>query len=410
MACSLAGSLVPQGRPTEWYVENYQTVGTLIVTLQIDTLFSSWYFILLVVLLSVSIVLCCLRRFNVLRKMRESLLEIDYDVQHMSVIGAKAAEDLCSYLSDKRYKRYETENTTVFCKNQIGHYGSVIVHLSILMILVFGGLVLSLSDVSDHNVMPGENLILKDGTVLSVESFRITDHTGRTDYVSALHVTAPDGASSGLREISVNNPLTFRSKKYYQFTFGTVGTLTAVNTVTGGSDLFYLTERSFFTADGRNGVWFEILFPGYVTDEEGRFFPVWYRGGLYPDPIYQVLVADNGNMESQMVLPGEAIQIGDIAYEFNKPVNFPGIRVKVIPNPFQMLLYASFVLIHLGFWICFYHIPVKVVVQNDRYFIRTSNEAQLIGIETFLKQYGHDEHDAGDKNNINDEKETDTQC
>jgi len=383
MACSLLGSLVPQGRPDAWYIENYQNTGQLVVTLGVHNLFNQWYFVMLLSMLFINILLCCLMRLGTLRKTRDNLHLADVDSQNLRIIGTEAAAGLRAYLAGNRYRCLETENGAIYYKNLTGYYGSFIVHVSMLFILVFGGLVLGLSVTEDHNLTLGTDLRLEDGTVLSLDSFRVTDETGRLDYASILRITAADGAQSGPREISVNYPLTFKSKKYYQYSYGTAGALSAVNTETGGFDAFYLTERSFLSADGRNGIWYEALFPGYVKDDEGNITPLWSRTNYYPDPIYHVMVAEDGARTSRMALPGEIIEISGIAFQFHEPVNFPGIRVKHIPQPFPALLYASFILMIAGFWLCFFHLPVIVTVRSDSYGIKGSDGEQL-KIEMFL--------------------------
>ena len=364
MVCSLAGSLIPQGREAN--------------------IFSSWYFILLVGMLFVNVSLCCASRLPALRKIKGNVFAAADSGQDGHVIGAAAAAGLKSYLAEKKYRSFETENSTVFYKNLFGYYGSFVVHVSVLLILVFGGLVLGLSQSEDYYALPGREVALENGAVLMLESFRITDQTGKTDYASIINITTPDGKSSGPREIRVNYPLTYRGSKYYQQSYGTAGSLSAVNQSTKGSDVFYLTERSFFSADGRNGIWFEALFPGYTEDEDGNITPLVFRTNVYPDPIYLAMVADGGVTETRFFLPGETIQAGDIVFEFNMPINYPGIRVKSVPDPFPALLYAAFALMTAGFWLNFFHMPSVVSVREDSYTITGSAGVQL-KIDIFLQ-------------------------
>ena len=367
MAFSLVGSLIPQDRVEGWYTQAYPRGGPVILALGIDRLFETWYFVALVGLLGLNLTVCSVSRFGSVHRARKAALDVT-DAHERHVVGGEVAERLGRYLADRRYHRHEAEGVAVYYKNMLGYYGSFVVHLSLLLILVFGGLVLSLSDVGDYPVMPGETLTLDDGTTLELDNFRMTDETGRTDYASLITVTTPNGIQSAPREISVNRPFTFHAHKYYQHTYGTAGSITAVNTTTGGSDTFYLTERSFLSSGGRNGVWFEALYPGFVEDEHGHIIPLSPRGlSTYPNPVYQVLVSADGQVASSMRMPGETVEVGDIIFTFNDPANYPGIRIKRIPNPFPPLLYASFVLITLGLWLCFFYMPGIVAVYGDSY-------------------------------------------
>ena len=386
VACSLVGSLIPQGRPHQWYVQNYPGAGKAFLALEFNNLFYSWYFVLLIVLSCVNIFSCSAIRLYNLLKTGNKVLKTAEDAVGGKVIGTKAADGLRDYLALRRYRQHKAANAVVFHKNMAGRYGSFVVHLSLLFILIFGGLVLWLSETADHVVMPGECLVFEDGTELELENFRMTDETGRTDYVSTINVTSPGGASTS-GEISVNYPLTFHSFKYYQQQFGTAGSITAVSVETGVEDIFYLTEQSFLSGDGRNGIWYTALFPGYVEDEDGTIRPLSFMSNTYPNPVYHVLVSEDGEITPRMVLPGEVIHIGDIIFKFNEPANYPGIRVKHIPNPFPGLLYGSFVLMIVGFWLCFFHMPAIVTVTSDSYIV-SGNKAsgEQLMIDTFLNE------------------------
>jgi len=381
MVFSLLGSLVPQDREEGWYIQAYPGAGNLVLGLGIHRLFRTWYFISLVVLLGLNLTLCSVTRLGSVHRMRKTALDDAARNAHTRhAVGAETAEELKDYLAGRRYRRHEAGGAAVYYKNMLGYYGTFVVHLALLLIFVFGGLVMGLSNVQDYSVIPGETITLDDGTMLALDSFRMTDDTGRTDYVSRITATTPDGIQSPPREISVNRPFRFHSHKYYQYSYGTAGSITALNTKTGGSDVFYLTERSFLSGDGRNGIWFEALYPGFVEDEDGHIIPLMPRAGeVYPNPVYQVLVSAEGQVGSRMALPGETVEAGDILFTFNEPANYPGIRVKRLPGTFLALLYGSFVLITLGFWLAFFHMPCIVTVYGDSY--------ALAGIKTAVAQF-----------------------
>ena len=388
MACSLAGSLVPQDRAAAWYIENYPSnIGALVVGLGAHRLFGTWYFVSLISLLVLNLLLCTLVRFGHIAKTKESALQSTAKLQNGYELNTEQAAKLQIWLKNKRFKSRVAENSegvAVFIKNVLGYYGSFVVHLSLLLILVFGGLVLKLSTVADYNINPNETLILEDGTQLTLDSFRIADELGRTDYTSSIRVRSLEGYESGQKEIRVNHPFTFRSNKYYQHTFGTCGSITALNTTTGGWDVFYLTERSFLSSGTGLGIWYEALFPGYVIDENGNIAPLISASPIYPDPLYYVLVSDENGRHPRFVLPGETISIADIEFTFNEPAHFSGIRIKRIPHPFMEALFASFALMIIGFWLCFFHMPAIVAVGSGSYKTGGLHSGVQLDIESYL--------------------------
>jgi len=383
---SVIGSLVQQGRELEFYLRTFPRMGMLMVGLGFDVLFRTWYFITTVVLLALNLTLCSIVRFGSIREAKKNALTAVENLQERQVVGEETANSLRAYFIKKRYRQHKTQDGTIFYKNMAGFYASFIVHLSFLLILLFGGGILGISQAEDYFIFPGEALILNDGTSIYLESFRVTDETGRTDYESVLRITDPGATEYIRRSISVNHPLTHRGLKYYQFLYATAGSLIATDTTTGGSDTFFLTERSFFSADGRNGIWFEILFPGHVRDELGRIQPIIFRGArIFPDPVYQILVADRGHIHPMLKLPGEQVVVGDIVFEFGGVVHYPGIRIKNMPRFFLELLYASFVLMTVGFWLLFFHSPSMVMVRSDSYALKTSKTSgSQYEIDNFL--------------------------
>ena len=69
LLCGLS-SLIPQGRELPFYAENYPGAYTLIYRTHFYDVFSSWYFVLLMGLLCLSLLVCSLRMFR--RSLRSS--------------------------------------------------------------------------------------------------------------------------------------------------------------------------------------------------------------------------------------------------------------------------------------------------------------------------------------------------
>ena len=73
LLCGLS-SLVPQGRELPFYAENYPRAYILIYRTHFYNVFSSWYFILLIALLCLSLLLCSARMFGkALKNSREGV-------------------------------------------------------------------------------------------------------------------------------------------------------------------------------------------------------------------------------------------------------------------------------------------------------------------------------------------------
>ncbi|MCL2377360.1 MAG: cytochrome c biogenesis protein ResB [Defluviitaleaceae bacterium] len=387
-AFSVVGSLIPQTFDDPWYIENYPEFGELLLTLGLHRMFSQWYFIVVCVLLGLSLANATISRIFALRKLLPDTLVVPEEGYRHDELDEIKISRLRTYLQKKRYRELTTNEATVYHKNRLGYFGSAVVHLSLLMILLFGGLVLALNYDEEVILLPGETATLSDGSTLRLFSFTRTDPiTERTESISIIEVVAPDGRSSGVREIRVNSPLRFNSFVYYQFQHMYAGSITAVDIETGASDTFYLTERSFLTTDDRTGIWFETVFQGWTMEEEtGRIIPLIYDAPIFPDPLYYFLLMDHYIHEHRFAVPGTHVHVGNIRFEFNELIHYPNILVSYSPHPFPALLLAGAILLMVGLALSFYFTPVIVVLRGNRYKI-TGSKSSGIDIEIIAMLY-----------------------
>lgn len=369
LLCSFPGSVIAQGNTPDWYVQTYPDWHGLILKLGLDDVFGSWYFITLLILLCVNLTLCSLVRIRNVVQASQTAASHAAARKTKVFLSGEGSTQLRKLLESRRYKKEVFGDTVVYSKNAIGWYGSFITHLAILLTVLFGAAALYLPKVSDQICMPGESLVMEDGTTIAVESFRIENEAGKLDYASVIEIRLRDGRSSEKQQIRVNHPLAFGGYKVYQQTYGTAGAVTVRNTHTGGEDRFVLNEMCFLSLDSINGVWFEALYPGYIRDEGGNFTLITQTSGAYEDPVYQVLVASEGEYTPVMVFPGEMLSVGGVEFTFEDPVEYPGLRIKKTPEIVNTLLFAAFGLMVVGLWFCFFQTPAIVAVREEGYVV-----------------------------------------
>ena len=364
-ALSAAGTLIPQGQETAWYAQRYPQLHGTLLALRLHDVFHSWYFQMLLVLLGLNLVLCSLLRFRAVAaqagREREALLRRETEFP----LDGEQRERLLRRLRAMRCREEKAEGALVFRRSSFGRWGSFITHLSILLTLLFGAAALYLPQTVDRSCLPGESLRMDDGTTIAVESFRIENGEGRLDFTSEITVTLPDGRESGLREISVNHPLSFGEWKIYQQTYGTAGAITVKNLETGGEDRIPLTELTFLSLDGKNGLWYQAVYPDLLRDPSGTVTLVTNTAGSYPNPVYQVETVSDGVFTPVLAFPGEELQIHELSYTFEKPIEYPGLRIKYTPRFVNVLLCAAFLLMIAGLYVTFFCQPVLVRVDEN---------------------------------------------
>ena len=241
-ACSVIGTVIPQGREIGYYAQTYRSFHALILLLRFHRIFESWYFITLLVLLCLNLSLCSLVRIRAVIGGAKTETERAAGLPDQHLLSGEGQALLREHMAALRCRKEQSGGVTVWHKNRFGRYGTFLTHLAILLTVVFGALALYTPTVEDHDIMPGEALTLSDGTRIRVDSFRLTDETGRLDYESTAEITLPDGRSSGVVPIRVNHPVSFGPYKLFQQSFGTTGSLTVTDLSTGGTDDFTLSR------------------------------------------------------------------------------------------------------------------------------------------------------------------------
>ena len=381
LACSVLGSVVPQGESESLYIQNFPRLYHLILGLGIDRIFSGWFFLTLVGLFSLNLALCSASQLRAAFGRQAASLRAAGEGEILPAEGYDERK-LEGYLRSRGWREQRTEGRKLWRSAGLSWYGSAITHFALLgIILAAAGIFLLVSD-ADYAVFPGDNYI--DGDInIRLESFHIKDDSGRIDYASTLEVISPGGRSSGVREIRVNRPLRFGSKKYYQQTYGISGELTVYVKATGEEKPLHLTEQSMISAGGTEGIWYNAVYPGYLVDAEGNRQALDQPGMDFADPIYYIVALRDtsaGGTEPMLLLPGEELETSDAVYRFGKPMYYPGIRVKTTPFWAYGLLYLSFAAITLGLYLCFFVPAAAVAVDEKGYYIvsrKWENELRL---------------------------------
>lgn len=388
IACSFAGSMIVQQREPMEYVNRYGADwAQVIMALGLDDVFSAPYFFVLMAVLCLNLTLCSIVRLpRTVRAAKAYHLQAQKsETEH--AIDEQQAEKLRKYLKNRRYHAEKGAYGEVYTKNLAGFYGSFLTHLSFLLILVVGAAAVITAEVTDRTVMPGETIVLEDGVQVTVDAFQIVDGEGKLDFASQLTVSAEDGAKTMQKEIRVNEPLGFEGYKIYQQTYGTAGCMRIENHAVGVQEDMPLTEASFLTLDGRNGIFFQALYPGYIRAEDGSVTLITSTSGAYSDPVYDLILAVDGVTTPVLAFPGETLTVGDVSFTMLDPISYPGLRIKQMNMVILGALYAVFVLMVAALYLCFFMVPVAIRITDEGYRI-VSPKVQtglLIDIEALLK-------------------------
>ena len=365
-ACSVAGSLIPQQREAMEYVSRYGAdAAEWIMLLGLQYVFSAPYFIVLMAALCLNLLLCSVIRVVKLRGAGKRLQAAAAAMERKPA----PADQLHAYFARRGYRKTKQGGVTLYSKYAVGFYGSFLSHLALIVLLVVGAATVYGADVQDRTVMPGQTLTLEDGTTLTVNAFQIEDETGRLDYASRIVMKDGKENDSPQTVVRVNEPLRFGGYKVYQQTYGTAGAVTVVNAHSGGSDKLSLAEPVILTLDGRNGLYYNALYPGYTQEEDGGVTLITSTSGAYHDPVYDLRVVSGGQTAPVLAFPGETVTIGDVSFTMEAPVSYPGLGILFLSGAFLGALYASFAFFVAALYVCFFMRPVCVAVGEDGFAV-----------------------------------------
>lgn len=368
LVCGFAGTLISQNNDPAWYAESYGAGHRVILALGLDDVFGSWYFIALLALLCLDLAVCCVICLIKAVKSSRTAAADAAGREVQAPMTAAEAGAVREHLA-ARWKKHDAAGVSVYSRSAAGWYGPFVTHFSILLLVIVGALAVYLPTVTDRHCIPGGSITMKDGAVISVQSFSAGEGGGLLDHTSDLEITLPGGMSSGVKHIAVDRPVSFGRYEIYQQTYGTAGAVHVRELESGEERDVLLNEMLFLSLDGGSGAWFEALYAGHTQDEAGVVTLTASEDGTYPDPIYQIILASGGVNTPELVFPGERVTVGGMELTFLAPLEYPILRIRTEPELVMWLVCAAVVPLIAGLWLCFFRRPALVTVTDEGYAV-----------------------------------------
>ena len=86
-------------------------------------------------------------------------------------------------------------------------------------------------------------------------------------------------------------------------------------------------------------------------------------------------------MTPVLAFPDETLTIGDVSFTLLEPISYPGLRIKHMSPIVLGRLYATFVLMVAGLYLCFFMVPVAAVVTESGYALLSPKAQTGLQIE-----------------------------
>jgi cytochrome c biogenesis protein len=235
---SIIGTFIPQLRSAEEYTARFGQTAELLIRLEITDLYHSWWFIALLFLFSLNIVICTLTRLSPkFRRVFRPNLKFEAQTLLAAKIkesfktsgslekirdGLKKALRSSHYRIKEAKKDPEPEIHLLARKKILGIFGSDLVHLGLLVILI-GGIISGFSGFRTNiNIAEGEIIpVIGADFKLQLDKFETEYHPNGSvkDWKSTLTVIENDSPHL-TKTIEVNHPLTYKGFVFYQSSYG----------------------------------------------------------------------------------------------------------------------------------------------------------------------------------------------
>nr|QWK41656.1 cytochrome biogenesis protein [Akkesiphycus lubricus] len=241
------GSVIEQGREVAFYQQNYPTLilsvpfWKILLFLGFNNIYSTWWFLLLLGLLGLSLACCTiLQQLPTLKFSRRYYFYKQVNQYNKLTFKIKATKVFPSHLSytllKKQYSLFQQSNSFYAYKGLISRIGPIIVHLSIICVLL-GSTLGALKGFNSQELIPKTEIfhiqnVIKNGFFSSIpqKTFRINDfwsiYTSSgsiKQFYTDVSVLNGRGMEVQRKTISVNNPFLLNDLIIYQTDWGILG-------------------------------------------------------------------------------------------------------------------------------------------------------------------------------------------
>jgi len=259
---SILGTVLPQGEPLTFYGQNYSPISVkLIRYFQLYDMYHSWWFQWLLLLLTVNLIVCSLKRFSSSwkvvnappRSVSDHLFETLYFQKKFFFKNQPTdSQARVRSLLDRPFGKpvlLSTNQGTAFYweKGRFSRFGVYLVHLSVLIIFMgaiigslygFKGLMeLKEGESKDQIFIKGPHQLKELGFSVRLDHFTMAFYPNGMpkEYRSDLSILE-NGQEKKKAEVRVNDPFSYNGFTFYQSSWDQFPTSIKLSLIKGGQD------------------------------------------------------------------------------------------------------------------------------------------------------------------------------
>jgi cytochrome c biogenesis protein len=245
---SSIGSFIEQNESITFYEENYNKPiygfidSNLILKLGLDHIYTTWWFLSLLIILSISLIGCTIKRqFPLFKNSKEyffkkeknsfTILPFSIKIKNIYYLN----ENIIAKIQNLNFYIYQKGKIIYGYKGLIGRLSPILVHFSLLLILL-GSSMGAFQNFKDQEILPKGEIFhiqnpLKVGLITEIPQIntRVNDFWVEYEnnrihqFYSNLSILDNFGNEIKQQTISVNNPLRYKQIDFYQSDWNLIG-------------------------------------------------------------------------------------------------------------------------------------------------------------------------------------------
>ncbi len=373
------GTFIPQGSNNKFYIDTFDRApifgfldGEKVLTLQLDHIYTSFWFLFTLILLCISLAACSFRRQ--IPSLKASLKWIEYksekkfsklqlttshpinqDGEHISKV------DLL--LKKKGWKTYKFNSHISARKGLIGKIGPLVVHIGLIVLLIGSAYGSFTSQSKEQYLLPGETLDLVNESTHSKANVKLVDFSIEREsdgvpkqFISKLNFSSGDLNLNEIKTTKVNHPIRFKGLTIYQADWA------ISNVVLEIDNLLYQLQLKEIPEIG-NQVWGVLVELGSETKKNFLLTIDNENGPLKISNIENF----SGN---NLYINDDPLEVNSSKVSLKKIIPSSGLIIKNDPSiPF---IYFSFILIIFG--------TIISLIPTNQLWILVNKESQKLSI------------------------------
>ena len=373
------GTFIPQGSNKNFYIDIFDNApifgflnGEKVLKLQLDHIYTSFWFLFALILLCISLAACSFRRQ--IPSLKASLKWIEYktekkisNLELTSNYQINEEQDHISkadlFLKKRGWRTYKFKNHISARRGLIGKLGPIVVHIGLIFLLIGSAYGSFTSQSKEQYLLPGESLDLINESTNSKANVKLVDFSIEREsdgipkqFISKLDFFSEDLKLNEIKTAKVNHPIRFKGLTIYQADWS------ISNVVLEIDNILYQLQLKEIPEIG-NQVWGVLVELGSETKKNYLLTIDNENGPLRISNIENF-------SENILYLNEDPLEVNSSKLSLKKIIPSSGLIIKNDPSiPF---IYLSFILIMFG--------TIISLIPTNQLWILVNKESKKLSI------------------------------